>query len=691
MNDVLNENNYPNNATYVIEIKGELEGEAKSLETRSEAVYNKNDYYGNTRTHTDHFETWSEFFNPGAIGDANKELKLLNFKNKIEFVKIDGGVLSNVVDQSSENPESLKDLGIGKVLKGATFKLQKQNGSSWDEVENSTRISDDNGVFSWEGLSEGDYRVIETVTPDDEHYDLPTKEVSSFKVDEKGNIVEIKNNKQIIENYKKAEIRVRKTDENGQSIKGAEFLLEKDNDDKYTGNIGNVEADGTILFNNLPAGKYTLTERKAPQGYTKSDAVWKLEVTRDGKVKWLNSFDDTKDKMKTVENITYKQNGDKPENLDTEIIGIDKENKTFRQKITIKAKPSDIKKTKLILESTDPSLKLSQANTKVRLVAGDEANQIGNKDNTSYKVKINGGASSNLTLTITPPYKEEDKNKPVGSEQGQTPQEEKEKYYQFIVDMPYKDEGRIGAKATYQIGTINKTSGKVEFGENDTKLVLDKYLENATQITAGDNKVDMTAYDGKYLDRDVNLITLDIANIKNPDIYFKKVDAVKPDKALAGAEFEIHRKNDKGIFVALRKDGKEFLPNDDEKEKWKVTSNAQGQFEFKEIPNGEYQIVETKAPEGYALVENIVFKFDVENGKIIYKDKKDHKISKIDLNIQDKNKENSDTNRILVTNKKAEYPHTGGPGVWIGYTILGLIIMFVAVLTYSKRKDKLIV
>ncbi|OFO41645.1 hypothetical protein HMPREF3045_01115 [Anaerococcus sp. HMSC075B03] len=696
-NSYLNQNGYNRN-TYVIEIKGKLVGDnVQSLKssvhyTNHYLYYEGRDgYYYYQDSYTGHFETWSEFFNPGAIGDANKELKLLNFKNKIEFVKIDGGVLSNVVDQSSENPESLKDLGIGKVLKGATFKLQKQNGSSWDEVENSTRISDDNGVFSWEGLSEGEYRVIETVTPDDEHYDLPTKEVSSFKVDEKGNIVEIKNNKQIIENYKKAEIRVRKTDENGQSIKGAEFLLEKDNDDKYTGNIGNVEADGTILFNNLPAGKYTLTERKAPKGYTKSDAVWKLEVTRDGKVKWLNSFDDTNDKMKTVENISYKQNGEKPENLDTEIIGIDKENKTFRQKITIKAKPSDIKKTKLILESTDPSLKLSQANTKVRLVAGDGANQIGNKDNTSYKVEINGGDSPNLTLRITPPYKEEDKNKPVGSEQGQTPQEEKEKYYQFIVDMPYKDEGRIGAKATYQIGTINKTSGKVEFGENDTKQILDKYLENATQITAGDNKVNMTQYDGKYLDRDVNLITLDIANIKNPDIYFKKVDADKPDKALAGAEFEIRRKNDSGIFVALRKDGTEFLQIDKEEDKWKVKSNAQGQFEFKQIPNGEYQIVETKAPEGYALVEKIVFKFEVKNGKIYYIDGQQNNNTKIDLKKDEEIENNTAENRILVTNKKAQYPSTGGPGVWIGYTILGLIIMFVAVLTYSKRKDKLIV
>ena len=696
-NSYLNQNGYNRN-TYVIEIKGKLVGDnvqslKSSVHYTNHYLYNEgwdgNYYYQNT--YTGHFETWSEFFNPGAIGDANKELKLLNFKNKIEFVKIDGGVLSNVVDQSSENPESLKDLGIGKVLKGATFKLQKQNGSSWDEVENSTRISDDNGVFSWEGLSEGKYRVIETVTPDDEHYDLPTKEVSSFKVDEKGNIVEIQNNKQIIENYKKAEIRVRKTDENGQTIEGAEFLLEKDNDDKYTGNIGNVEADGTILFNNLPAGKYTLTERKAPKGYTKSDAVWKLEVTRDGKVKWLNSFDDTNDKMKTVEKITYKQNGEKPENLDTEIIGIDKENKTFRQKITIKAKPSDIKKTKLILESTDPSLKLSQANTKVRLVAGDGANQIGNKDNTSYKVEINGGASPNLTLRITPPYKEEDKNKPVGSEQGQTPQEEKEKYYQFIVDMPYKDEGRIGAKATYQIGTINKTSGKVEFGENDTKLVLDKYLEKASQITAGDNKVNMTQYEGKYLARDINLITLDIANIKNPDIYFKKVDADKPDKALAGAVFEIRRKNDSGIFVALKNDGKEFSVHDKEEEKWTSTSDAQGQFEFKEIPDGQYQIVETKAPEGYALVEKIVFKFDVKNGKIYYIDGQQNNNTKIVLKKDKEIENNTAEDRILITNKKAQYPSTGGPGVWIGYTILGLIIMFVAVLTYSKRKDKLIV
>ena len=53
------------------------------------------------------------------------------------------------------------------------------------------------------------------------------------------------------------------------------------------------------------------------------------------------------------------------------------------------------------------------------------------------------------------------------------------------------------------------------------------------------------------------------------------------------------------------------------------------------------------------------------------------------------NQENSKDNGILITNKKAQYPSTGGPGVWIGFTVIGMLVMFVAVLTYSKRRDKL--
>ncbi len=690
-NRYLNREGDPSTATYVVEIKGQLKDEAKSLKTWAEEThynYRIENGYKYKDSYNSHFKTWSQFFNPSGKGGASKEIKLINFKNKIEFIKVDGGVISNVVDKSLENPESLKDLGIGLPLKGAKFKLEKDG----FDLEGSVKESDENGIFSWEGLAQGTYKVIETKTPDDEKYDKPKDGlISTFEVDDRGNIVNVKENKQILENYRKAEIRIRKTDKDGQTLTGAEFQLARDDNKDYTPNIGDQESEGVTLFKDLKADKYTLTEKKAPKGYTINETEWKLEVTKDGKVKWLNSFNDENDTMKEVAVKPYTGDTDK-EKLKSEILGIDEANKTFRQKITIKAKSSELKNARLILDSTNTDLKLSQANTKVRLVQAN-GNTIKDKDNTTYTVQINNGEKPNLTLRITPPYRQKGENNPVGSTEENPKDEDVEREYQFIVDMPYKDDTRIGAKATYQIGTTNQTTGKVEFGENVIETVLDKYAEKSNLTISEKTNVDMKSYADKYLARDVNLITLDIANIKNPDIYFKKIDADKPDKALAGAEFAIERKQENGDdYLRLDPKGNTIQTPTAQTVYWTATSDENGKFAFENIPiDGEYQIVETKAPEGYALVETIVFKFDVENGKIIYKDKKDNKISKIDLDIQDKNKENSDTNRILITNKKAEYPHTGGPGVWIGYTILGLIIMFVAVLTYSKRKDKLIV
>lgn len=699
-NNNLTQNGYNTN-TYVIEIKGQLAGkDVKSLKTRVDYkdhnVFNRiNGYNYYENTYTGNFETWSQFFNPGASGNVNKEIKLVNFKNKIEFAKVDGGVLSNVVDKEAENPNTLKDLGIGNPLKGAEFKLVKDEA----DVADSKRTSDENGIFSWEGLAPGNYQVIETKTPDDEKYDLPKDAISTFEVDKDGKIVNIKNNKQILENYRKAEIKIRKTDQDGKALQGAKFLLtptsgQKDPEDpkkNYPALTKTTGKDGLATFDKLVAGKYTLEEKKAPTGYTKSDKVWELEVTKDGKVKWTNSFDDTND-MKKVSVNTYSGDADK-ENLKSEILGIDQESKTFRQKITIKAKPSELEKARLVLDSTDNNLKLSQANTKVRLVQAS-GDSIVKKDNTTYTVDINNGESSNLTLRINPPYREEKKNNPVGSSQENNPDQtssddDKVIEYQFIVDMPYKDEARIGAKATYQIGTLNE-NGKVTFGTNDTKTVLDRYATKANLTISDKEKVDMKeAYEGKYLARDINLLTTDIGNIKKPDIYFKKVDADKEDLALAGAKFEIQKKIGES-YVSIDTNGDEIKSTDSTKE-WTVTSGTDGKFSFKSIPDGEYRIIESKAPSGYVLFRQKDFKFRVENGKIYYIDAKDLNISKTDLNNGEEIKENTANKPILITNKKAHYPSTGGPGVWIGFMVIGLIVMFTSVLTYFKRKDKLVV
>lgn len=683
-------NNDKMSTTYVVEIKGKLADsvtDPKSFKTHVQYYHKVNwyetyyywgrpyqelvgQYYGGA------FKTWSQFYTPGASGSAEKQMQLINFKNRIDFVKVDGGVKGEVADtvpdeDGNTHPSSIfTNENLGNALKGAKFKLKKDG--STDYLANSEVESDENGRFSWIGLAKGHYEVWETQAP--EGYKLPKDKVAAFTVDDKGNINLDVSYKEIVENYKTAKIKIRKVDQDGNPIDGSKegksagFTLEGNNvkgwqsPTKYTG------ADGYAVFEDIPFGNFELKETQTPQGYKKSDKTWKLSVSRDGRIAWTNSFDDTKDQLKE---ITYTSTGTKSTNLDTKIVAIDKDKKVFRQYNLIKANIDDLKNNKIKISSPDTTIKLNQDNTKIRLVALEKDSNLDNptptKDDAEYLVEYN-----NNSMDVSIKLPEEKKiNGPVGSAPGE--EDKKQKTYLLIVDLPYSENSKVGASLGYKDERVNKL------------------VENDKAITEKTSNQSLDKFKEFYRLRLVTDLDFVIENIKNPNIYFKKVDANKPDKALAGAVFEIRRKNDSGNFVALKKDGNEFSVHDKEEEKWTSTSDAQGQFEFKEIPDGEYQIEEIKAPEGYALVEKIVFKFDVRNGKIYYIDSQKNNNTKIVWNKGDEIKENTKDNPILVTNKKAEYPHTGGPGVWIGYTILGLIIMFVAVLTYSKRKDKLIV
>lgn len=515
-----------NSSTYVMVIQGKLKNRATTKSLKTTAYYNfpywNNNYWENENY--GYFHTWSQFYQPEGTSEGDQKelsLNLVNFKNRIEFMKVDGGVKANVVDTSTTNGESLKDTKVGSALKGAKFKLQfrKDKNGEWSETDYGEKTSDDKGFFSWEGLAPGYYQVLETATPDNNLYDLPTEAVATFRVDEYGNIVDVVPDDLILENYKKAEIKIRKTDQEGNSLDDADFTLTpKDGlKDPSTGN--NIQAitsttgkDGLATFDKLVAGKYTLTEEKAPEGYKKSDQTWEIEVTKDGKVKWLNSFDDTKDTMNTITDQSYV--GDNGTNITSEVIGINTKDKIFRQKFTIKAKASEIKDKAITIESLANDIKLTDANTKIRLVASDDGKNISDKDNSSYKVEYNN-ENPNLKVTIKP----------------ESTNEDKVKTYILLVDMPYKEATKVGANISYNNQTVSR------------------YIQS---FTSEENPLDMSSYQGKYLDRDINKV---------------------------------------------------------------------------ELP---------------------------------------------------------------ISNKKGEYPHTGGPGVWIGFTILGLIIMFIAVLTYSKRKDKLV-
>ena len=126
--------------------------------------------------------TWSRFYDPSACGDTSTDnpepteqmLEFVNKENSIEFTKVD---------------ES------GDPLQGGKFKLVK-DGKDYGEIQ----TSDAQGKFGWKKLEEGIYQVIETGAP--RGYSTPQDPVSSFEVNENGEIINIKDNTTTIKNYK---------------------------------------------------------------------------------------------------------------------------------------------------------------------------------------------------------------------------------------------------------------------------------------------------------------------------------------------------------------------------------------------------------------------------------------------------------------------------------------------------------
>lgn len=284
-------------------------------------------------------ETFGQFYYPDSTTEGIRKITLKNYKNKIEYTKVDGTISGTADDkkpqgatEGSNEPMSLPRpmfSSEGKALKGAEFKLKKDGVVD----EDSLRVSGEDGKFSWEGLAPGKYEVWETKAP--KGYPTPKKALSTFTVNdkgeivdikiftvnEKGEIVDIKNNTTIIINEKyKPNIEFLKIDGNNKTVKlqGAEFTLFKaeTNEDgtlnKDTqGNLNFKEfqkeveingkktnktyvvtsgEDGKFKFVKLEDGIYAVKETKAPAGYTKLlDYVFYFKV-EGGKITEVDKF-----------------------------------------------------------------------------------------------------------------------------------------------------------------------------------------------------------------------------------------------------------------------------------------------------------------------------------------------------------------------------------------------------------------
>lgn len=184
------------------------------------------------------------------------------------------------------------------------------------------------------------------------------------------------------------------------------------------------------------------------------------------------------------------------------------------------------------------------------------------------------------------------------------------------------------------------------------------------------------------------IVPIYIENKKDQHISFEKVDA-NTGNPLEGAEFEVWYKKEKTgdyskteLKLYQNANGDKLVLNKDETAPQgfnpvdKFTTGADGLVEFTFYESGYYALKEIKAPSGYITPKDYVKEFAAIDGKIQVEK---YKADMVDIDTKDP---------IQIENKKFTLPMTNGLRAWIGFTILGLILMILAVWYHNKRKNK---
>ena len=192
--------------------------------------------------------------------------------------------------------------------------------------------------------------------------------------------------------------------------------------------------------------------------------------------------------------------------------------------------------------------------------------------------------------------------------------------------------------------TVDFTDRAALAGVKKIKVEFITTLDEATTVMGDD------IYNNVRLDYKTDVVTEFDTEDNPPYVYtdgFKFIKTNVDGEALAGA-----------IFDAYTADGVKVREN--------ITSGADGLFEVKGLTDGEYYLVETKAPKGYELLTK-QFKFTIAKGS--YNKSSAELVSIVNVAIPD-------------------VPLTGGIGTTI-FTVTGLALILSGVILFVvSRKTR---
>ena len=159
---------------------------------------------------------------------------------------------------------------------------------------------------------------------------------------------------------------------------------------------------------------------------------------------------------------------------------------------------------------------------------------------------------------------------------------------------------------------------------------------------------------------------------------FKKIGVDNDANALAGAQFVIKKKD--GKFLEQDTESKAWSSVDDQTNATVFTSGADGLVQFKGLAAGDYTVMETNAPNGYA--QNFKVTFDVsiaENGTVTFKQDLLHQVTLP-----------TDDQIATVKNVKSitQLPLTGAAGTTL-FIVVALLLAGAGVAVVVKSRQRM--
>ena len=513
----------------------------------------------------------------------DKDVVITKADNTITINSIDGNDYNSGEAQISitNTPDSglgtvsFKKLGEGnKPLNGGEFQLwEKEAGDAGDKLVVET-FSTVNGVWSKDNLPYGTYYVKEIAAPQGYILDSNPSDGITIKKTAAHGTITMTNEK-----YTAGSITVKKVDENGNPLAGAEFMLFGPKTDKKT-----TDNNGVAIFENLPAGDYHVSETKRPTNYGGFNGSVHIKINTSGEAKTITAAENvevegsnitinwTNTRDKGSISIT-KTDGNQP--LSGAFFGLYKDAAAAEKPIDIQQTDKNGKALFADLEAGPYYVKEIAAPNGYALDETIRPFTIGGNNAWDVKTDIENSLKQ-YTLKLT--KKGDDENLLEG------------------VEFTLSGNGITKKSASGQDGVV-KFEG-LPFG----RYTIAETKAPQGYVPAGSINVEVKG-DGS----NGSVIQVgDVINKRTKLIVTKFAEDEKT--ALPGAEFII--RNGKGQYVTA--DGINFVSFTDKDKATKLTTGSDGTFTLEYLPLGEYVLEEVKAPDGYLTISDPK-KFAIKN------------------------------------------------------------------------------